>query len=92
MRLLDTDILIDMGRGHLPAVQWYNGLIEVVGIPGIVAMELVAGCGNKAELARVQSQLVPLPVYWPTEADCRRAFADFAQFRLSHNIGLFTGG
>ena len=34
-------------------------------------------------------QLVaPLPVIWPTEADCNRALVDFINFHMSHSLGL----
>ncbi|HET6575132.1 MAG TPA: hypothetical protein VFG68_16110 [Fimbriiglobus sp.] len=30
----------------------------------------------------------PLPVVWPTTADCQKALADFTTFHLSHGLGL----
>ncbi len=88
MRLLDTDLLIDVGRGFLPAVQWLQALPEAPQIPGVVSMELIAGCQNKAEVRRIQALVAPYAAVWPTEADCRRALADFTQFHLSDNLGL----
>jgi predicted nucleic acid-binding protein len=32
--------------------------------------------------------VAPLPVVWPTEADCDRALSDFAAYHLSHGLGL----
>lgn len=61
-RLLDADILIDIGRGYLPAIQWYTGIAGAVGVPGFVVMELLAGCSNKADLIRIQTQVAPLPI------------------------------
>ncbi|WP_242027342.1 MULTISPECIES: hypothetical protein [unclassified Sphaerospermopsis] len=29
MYLLDTDILIDIQRGHAPAIAWFSGLLEI---------------------------------------------------------------
>src|ERR671915_587311 len=40
--------------------------------PGAAGVELVA----------------PLPVVWPTAADCQRALTDFIAYHLSHNLGL----
>lgn len=88
MLMMDTDVMIDIGRGYAPAVNWYNGLTGAMSVPGITVTELVAGCWNKAELAKVQKQVAPLAVVWPTEVDCRRALADFTQFHLSHSLGL----
>lgn len=43
MRLLDTDTLIDIQRGHQPAVGWFASLDELPSVPGFVAMELYQG-------------------------------------------------
>jgi predicted nucleic acid-binding protein len=40
MYLLDTDVLIDIQRGHQPAIDWFVGLPKVPTVPGFVAMEL----------------------------------------------------
>ncbi len=88
MRLLDTDVLIDVGRGYLPAIQWLESLPDVPQIPGIVSMELIAGGQNKAEVRRIQALIAPYVAVWPTEADCRRVLADFTQYHLSDNLGL----
>ena len=54
--LLDSDILVDVLRGYLPAVRWLEALEESseVLLPGFVAMELVHGCRNRAEQRRVE--------------------------------------
>ena len=37
--LLDTDVMVDILRGHPPAVAWLAGLGAMpVGLPGLVAM------------------------------------------------------
>jgi predicted nucleic acid-binding protein len=38
MYLLDTDILIDVERGHAPAIAWFSSLSELPGIPGFVVI------------------------------------------------------
>ena len=80
MTLLDSDILVDVLRGHAPAVAWFSDLDTVPSVPGLVVMELRGPRGR--------GRHEPLPVVWPTEADCDRALADFKRFRLSHNLGL----
>lgn len=87
MRLLDTDILIDLLRRHPPAVAWFATLTEVPGVPGLVVMELIQGCTNAADLRAVTKLVKPLRVVWPTEADCRRALADVTHYRLAHHLG-----
>jgi predicted nucleic acid-binding protein len=50
MTLLDTDVAIDIVRGHAPAVAWLQGLGSApLGVPGLVVMELLQGCQNKQE-------------------------------------------
>ncbi|MDZ7957227.1 MAG: hypothetical protein RMY34_04880 [Aulosira sp. DedQUE10] len=41
MYLLDTDILIDIQRGHAPAITWFASLSELPSVPGFVVMELI---------------------------------------------------
>jgi predicted nucleic acid-binding protein len=89
MILLDTDVAVDILRNHAPAVAWLQGLgAAPLGLPGLVVMELIQGCRNKAEQQQVEQFCQPYTVFWPTEADCQRALRDFAAFHLSHNLGL----
>ena len=50
MILLDTDVAIDILRGFPPSVAWLQGLgTSVLGLPGLVVMELLQGCQNKPD-------------------------------------------
>jgi predicted nucleic acid-binding protein len=88
MFVLDTDILIDVQRGHAAALTWFAGLIEVPSVPGIVVMELIQGAQNSRQVRDAVRLTAPLPVVWPTQVDCQRALADFTAFHLSHGLGL----
>ncbi|MEW5988336.1 MAG: type II toxin-antitoxin system VapC family toxin [Chloroflexota bacterium] len=89
MILLDTDVMIDVFRNYPPAVAWLRSLGEAaLGIPGLVAMELIQGCRNKEEQQRVEKALGPYQLFWPTQADCTRAYHDYVTYHLSHNIGI----
>jgi predicted nucleic acid-binding protein len=89
MILVDTDVAVDILRGHPPAVSWLQGLGSApLGLPGLVVMELIQGCQNKAEQLRVEQFCHPCTVYWPAQADCQQALQDFAAFHLSHGVGL----
>lgn len=89
MILLDTDVMVDVMRRYPPATDWLASLgAEAVGIPGLVAMELVQGCRDRAEQQQVEAFLRPYVLYWPTQADCERAFDDFSAYHLSHSIGI----
>jgi predicted nucleic acid-binding protein len=87
--LLDTDVAVDILRGHPPAVQWLQGLASAtLGMPGLVMMELLQGCQNRGEQPRVEQFCQGYTLYWPAAADCQRALQDFAAFHLSSNLGL----
>ncbi|MGA9382853.1 MAG: VapC toxin family PIN domain ribonuclease, partial [Phormidium sp.] len=73
MYLLDTDVLIDIQRGHVPAIAWFTTLSEIPSIPGFVVMELIQDAQNKQQVRNALKLVAPLPVVWPTEADCDRA-------------------
>jgi len=88
MYLLDTDILIDIQRGHGPAIGWFASLEEIPRVPGFVIMELIQGTQNKEQVRKVLQLVAPLPTIWPSETDCIRALADFTTYHLSHKLGL----
>ena len=88
MRLVDTDVLVDILRGHPSGIAWFASLDALPAVPGLVVMELLAGCSDEREARRVDTLVGPLPLIWPTEADCLRALATFRARRLSHGLGL----
>ena len=88
MYLLDTDVLIDIQRGHTPAIAWFASLSEIPSIPGFVVMELIQDAQNKQQVRTALQLVAPLPVIWPTETDCARALSDFTVYHLSNNVGL----
>jgi len=85
--LLDTDIMIDVARNYPPAVAWLMG-VGSIGLPGLVAMEMLKGCRNLTVQRRLEKQMQQYAWYWPALADCQRAYHDFAAYRLSHGLGL----
>ncbi|MDD5310044.1 MAG: PIN domain-containing protein [Deltaproteobacteria bacterium] len=89
MILLDTDVMIDVLRGHPPAVAWLESVrAEEMGLPGLVLMEIIQGCRDLEEQKRVERLVAGFALLWPTEADCRRALADFVEHRLAGGLGL----
>jgi predicted nucleic acid-binding protein len=86
--LLDTDVMVDFLRGHVPAVNWLTSFSLPVALPGLVAMELLQGCRNQSEQQQLESELARFALFWPTLADCHRAYRDFAAYRLSTGLGL----
>jgi len=88
MYLLDTDVLIDIQRGHEPAIAWFSSLTDVPSVPGFVVMELVQDSRNTQQVRKALQLVAPLPVIWATEADCARALSDFTTYHLSNSLGL----
>ena len=88
MHILDTDVLIDIQRGHEPAVEWFASLKELPSVPGLVVMELIQDAHNSRQVQQALQLVTPLPVVWPTQTDCERALSDFTNYHLSHNLGL----
>jgi predicted nucleic acid-binding protein len=88
MLILDTDVLIDVQRGHPPALAWFTSLAELPVVPGYVVMELIQDARNLQEVKRALKLVAPLRIVWPTEADCDRALSDFTAYHLSDNLGL----
>lgn len=88
MNLVDTDVLIDLRRGHRPALAWFAGLQILPGIPGFVAMELIQDARNAKEVRQAIQLVSPFPIVWPSDVDCARALSDFSIYHLSHGLGL----
>ena len=89
MILLDTDVMIDVLRHYLPAVNWLKSLgQEPILLPGFVVMELIQGCQNKLEQDKLMRTLLAYQTIWPSEEACHQALSVFGQFHLSHSLGL----
>ncbi len=89
MILLDTDIMVDILRDYPPAVQWMQSLgDEAIALPGFVVMELIQGCQTKIELTNIRKRLTSFQIYWPEEDACNKAVELFAQYHLSHQLGI----
>jgi predicted nucleic acid-binding protein len=54
--LLDTDVMVDVVRNYPPAIAWLMG-VGAVGLPGLVAMELLQGCRNLTVQRRLEKQM-----------------------------------
>jgi len=89
MILLDTDILIECLRGRPLAAEWLSTAAgQEFGVPGIVAMELVAGCRNRSEQDQIQRFAGRFPVLWPEAAEFALAFDLLIAHRLISGLGI----
>lgn len=87
--LIDTDVLIWMTRGHAGAAARLQSLVPWR-ISAVTYIELVQGCRNKQELARIKKGLAMcntevLPI---TEAISDKAMQLIEQYALSHSLQL----
>ncbi len=86
---LDTDILVDCLRGSPPAMSW---LVEVAKdmfqIPGVVAMELIAGCRDRADLDRATRLLETFGVVWHEASEFSIAYEIMKQHRLRTALSI----
>jgi predicted nucleic acid-binding protein len=89
MALVDTAIMIDVLRQFPAALAWLASLdAEIIVVPGFVGMELLQECRNRAEQEKIERTLSRCRIVWPTTTSCDAALVAFAQFHLSHNLGL----
>lgn len=89
MIILDSDVMIDVLRQYSPAITWLETLgEEEIILPGFVVMELLQGCSSKAEQEKVENVLAAFEIVWPSAETCDEALSVFANYHLSHNIGL----
>lgn len=89
LRLLDSDILIDLKREVSAAIAWFSGIdTQTLAVPGFVAMEMVQSARNAAEVRSADFLLRSLVRVWPSPSACEAAYADFRTLHLSHSLGL----
>ena len=89
MILADTDIIVDMLRGHPPAIAWLNSLgTQRISIVGFTALKVIQGCPDATILKRAQQRLHDYEVVWPTISDSDRALERFGPKRLSHGLDV----
>jgi predicted nucleic acid-binding protein len=87
--LLDTNIFIDILRGHKPAIEWMTSNPHLAfAIPSIVRMEIVLGAQNKIEQEKLVKQLKAFPLVFPSEADSQWAMEQFEIYYLSHQVEI----
>ena len=88
MYLLDTDVLIDIQREDASALTWFATLTELPAVPGFVVMELIQDAQNAHQVRQALKLVAPLPVVWPTAADCQGALTDCMEYPFSHSLGV----
>lgn len=89
MVLVDTDVVVDCLRGTAPSREWLQRTsTEALGLPGVVAMELLIGCWNREEIQYLQKFLNTFSIAWPDASEFARAYELLAEHRLTSGMGI----
>ena len=89
MILIDTDVLVECLRGSTDAETWLGTLHKYAfGIPGVVAMELLIGCRNHADLQQLERFLNSFNVTWPESFEFAQGYNLLASLHLSSGLGI----
>ena len=88
MIIVDTDILIDVGRNIYDAVQCLDQIEQKfsVAISSITQMELIIGCRNKKELHSLEQFMERFFILRLDEQISDAALDLLKQYRLSHGL------
>ena len=86
--LLDTDIIVNVGRGDAGAVAQVNTMLKAgpTYISAVTEMELVVGCRNKTELKNLSKLLERFVVVPLTPEITTSAVTLLKSYRLSHGL------
>ena len=86
--LIDTDILIDVGRGVADAISCLQNLqaTSALATSVISEMELIVGCRNNTELKAVESFLQQFQIVKVNETISDKAVELLKTYRLSHGL------
>jgi predicted nucleic acid-binding protein len=86
--MVDTDILIDVGRGVDQAVKYLERLEaeNKLAISSITQMELIVGCQSKTELRTTERFLSRFEIIHLNEYTSNLAVELLREYRLSHGL------
>lgn len=88
LTLVDTDIIIDSGRGIAEAVNCLNNIktTSALSICVITQMELIVGCRNKTELRTLGNFLKKFQIVPLDSSISNQAVELLRKYRLSHGL------
>ena len=86
--LLDADVLIDVQRALPAAATWLAGYANPLALPAAVALEMLMGARNKAELAANERFLRTFDVEPFEPSDTALALRLVVSHRLTTGLGL----
>ena len=88
MTIVDTDILIDVGRGDEEAIAYLKNLEvdSTLTVSVVTQMELIIGCQNKKELRSTERFLKRFEILNLNEHISQIAVDLLREYRLSHGL------
>lgn len=90
-KLLDTTILIDLSRGNLAAADWVDSERKTAAelfVSVISAMELVAGCRDKTEVATVEKMIADFLLVHVHSSTSQKAYELMLAHSKSHGLKI----
>jgi len=83
IRLLDSDVMIDLQHKFPAAVAWHNSVPPgTLALPGHTLMELYQDAQNTQQTIVIDRLTAPFPLVWPTDAESVKAVANFRRLHL----------
>lgn len=88
-KLLDTTVLIDLSRGNAAAADFVdNESDESLFVSVVSAMELVAGCRDKAEVKKAEKLLADFTLVHLSPAESTKAYELMLAYSKSHGLAI----
>jgi hypothetical protein len=87
--LIDSNVLIDVSRGNVGAIQYVDRLTEPWAISQVTAMELIVGARDKRDLATIDGFLSLYPVVPLSDGIGREAYRLLKAHAKSHGLHVF---
>ena len=93
LTIVDSDILIDAGRGETDAINCLLRLetASTLALSAVTEMELIVGCRNKTELKALEKFLARYQILKITDEISDRTVELLKQYFLSHNLLIADG-
>jgi predicted nucleic acid-binding protein len=93
LTLVDTDILIDVGRADHKAVSYLVKLeVETAVVVSVITqLEMIVGCRDKAELQQMNRFLKRFHILPLSEMISEKAVELLSAYRLSHGLLIADG-
>jgi len=87
--LIDSNVLIDVSRGNMGAIQYVDRLAEPWAISQVTALELIVGARDKRDLATIDGLLSLYPVVPLSDSIGTGAYRMLQTYAKSHGLHVF---